>query len=185
MDLSKLRRSADLIAGSVRKATRPAPAPMWGEWATVVSGSGPTVLLDSDWEQVARPVAANAFGTVSAGQRVYVTHQGPSVTIVNAPGRPPNSVRIGGTDYAASGAWAQQTLSSPAYSSAPIYAWTLAKTAPFAPPSGWGFAIDLRASDGYTTVGMGSYVSGTCNVRVININSSSPTIRLGWRLVAE
>lgn len=186
MDLSKLRRSADLIAGAVGRATRPAPAPMWCEWATVISASLGTVVLDSDWEQIARPVQANAYGTLTAGQRVYVSHQGPALTIVNSPGGgAPNSIRIDGVDYAASGAWDQQTLSSPNYSSAPVYAWSLAKTAPFTPPTGWGFAVDLRASDGYTTAGMGSLVSGTINVRVININSSSPTIRLGWRLVSE
>lgn len=185
MDLSKLRRSADLIAGAIRRDTRPAPAPMWGEWATVISASLGTVVLDSDWEQIARPVQANAYGDLKSTERVWVTHQGPAVTITNAPKLPPNTIRIDGVDYAASGAWAQQTLSSPNYSSAPVYAWSLAKTAPYAPPSGWTFAIDLRASDGYTTAGMGSYSSGTINVRVININSAGPTIRLGWRLVAE
>jgi len=186
MDLNQLRGAVDLIAGAVKRTpTQTAP---WSEWATVASaGAVPTVTLDSDWTQTPRPVAANAAGSLVVGWRVLVLHEGTRVTIVSAPAAavPLNTLRIDGTDYLASGAWAQQTLSSPNYSSAPVYAWSLAKTAPYAPPSGWTFAIDLRASDGYTTAGMGSYSSGTINVRVININSAGPTIRLGWRLVAE
>ena len=94
-----------------------------------------------------------------------------------------STVEVDGVVYEASGAWGQQTLSSPNVSQPPVYAWTLSKPAPYVPPVGWTFAVHLTGSNGHTAVGTGAYADGTISVRVININSAAPTIKLGWQLV--
>ena len=84
MDLNQLRRSVDLMAGAVRTVVRPAPAPAWAEWATVVDPAAPSITLDSDWDQTPRPVL-NAAGRLAAGNRVLVLHQGTTLTIITCP----------------------------------------------------------------------------------------------------
>lgn len=182
--MTLITRGIDVIAGTVRRVMEPRPA-MWGEWATVSDATNKTVTLDSDWEQLPRPVASNAAGHIEAGQRVWVTHQGPVLTIVANPNndRPPNSVRIGGVDYTREGSWSSETLGAPDYTAGSVNNWTLGKTAPYLPPTGWTFEVWQISSNGFLSVG-GAGVSGsTVNVRVMGV-SSGPTLRLGWRLAA-
>lgn len=123
----------------------------------------------------------------AVGERVLLLHIYKRLIILGRaggdPASEPGTVEIDGVVYATSGVWDQQALSSPNVSKDPVFAWTLFKSAPYVPPVGWGFAVHLTASNGYTTVGTGAYVDGTISVRVININSATPTITLGWRLV--
>lgn len=184
MDLSQLRRGVDLLAAAV-KAT-PSTAAPWSEWATVASvGAIPTVKLDSDWQQVPRPVSANAAGALAVDWRVLVLHEGPRLTIVSAPlaNAGAGSVHIGGTTYATSGTWAGETLSSPSYSSAPVYAWTLTKALPYTPPSGWGFSACVVSSNGFAVANAAGTSGGNLLIRLVNINSSGPYVQLGWSLV--
>lgn len=180
MDLSRLRAGMDRLAGAVKRADTTAPL-VWGEWAVVQNPSIPEVVLESDWQQTPRPVR-NAAGRLEQYQRVYVLHQGPISTIVANPGSTPepNTLRIGGVDYAASGGWASETLGTPAGTYASdIYVWTLSKTLPYTPPAGYTFAVSCVSSNGYT---FASYAGGG-QVRVMTIGNSSPTIRMVWQLV--
>ena len=94
----------------------------------------------------------------------------------------PNTLIIGGVAYQASGTWAQQELSSPAVTDGAVYAWTIIKTAPYTAPAGWTFQVFLAFTSGFTSAQTGLVTGGNIEVRVININSSAPTIKLGWRL---
>ena len=94
----------------------------------------------------------------------------------------PNTLIIGGVAYQASGTWAQQELSSPNVTDGAVYAWTVVKTAPYTPPAGWTFQVFLAATTGYTSAASAGVTGGNIEVRVININSNAPAIRLGWRL---
>ena len=94
----------------------------------------------------------------------------------------PNTVVIGGVSYVASGTWAQQTLSNPNSTDGAVYAWTIIKSAPYTAPAGWTFQVFLAFTSGFTSAQTGQVVGGNIEVRVININSNTPTIKLGWRL---
>ena len=94
----------------------------------------------------------------------------------------PNTLIIGGVAYQASGTWAQQGLSSPTVTAGAVHAWTITKTAPYTPPAGWTFHVFLAFTSGFTSAQTGQVVGGNIQVRVININSSTVDIALGWRL---
>ena len=181
MDLSRLRAGMNRLAGAVKRTDTTTPL-MWGEWAVVEDPNIPSVVLESDWKQTPRPVR-NAAGRLEQYQRVYVLHQGPITTIVANPGSmpEPNTLRIGGVDYPASGVWPQETLGTPEFTDGAVYAWTLTKPLPYTPPSGWQFVVDVRLTSGFTTAAWAAQSGNT--VRVINVGTAAPTIRLGWRLV--
>ena len=94
----------------------------------------------------------------------------------------PNTLIIGGVAYQASGTWAQQELSSPAVTDGAVHAWTITKSAPYTAPAGWTFQVFLAFTSGFTSAQTGQVVGGNIAVRVININSSTVDIALGWRL---
>lgn len=95
-----------------------------------------------------------------------------------------DTVTIGGIEYPRTGAWSSETLGTPAFSASPIFAWTLTKPRPYAPPAGYGFAVHLLSTNGFTCdPAMASTSGSDLLIRVVNINSSSPLVRLGWRLV--
>jgi len=98
-----------------------------------------------------------------------------------------DAITIGGNAYPRSGHYESSSVaySSPTYSSAPIYIWTVTKTNPFTPPAGWVFKPHVITSNGYTFVEMAGQTSTYTTFRMMNINSASPSVRLGWTLVKK
>ena len=98
-----------------------------------------------------------------------------------------DTIVVDGTVYARSGHYeaSQVAYSSPNYSSAPIYIWTVSKTNPFTPPAGWVFKPHVIATSGYTFVEMSDQSSTATAFRLMNIGSNTPSVRLGWTLVKK
>ena len=94
-----------------------------------------------------------------------------------------DNIIIGGTTYARSGSWAEQTVSGPDVTSGATYGFSVTKTAPFSAPAGWTFDVYQVKSAGFTTVGTASVSGATIVVRINSVVSGTITMQLGWRLV--
>ena len=94
-----------------------------------------------------------------------------------------DNIVIGGTTYARSGSWAEQTVSGPDVTSGATYGFSVTKTAPFSAPAGWTFDVYQVKSAGFTTVGTASVSGATVVVRINSVVSGTITLQLGWRLV--
>jgi len=96
-----------------------------------------------------------------------------------------DAIIVGGNAYPRSGSYdsSAEYYSGPDFTSVPIYIWNVTKSNPFTPPSGWVFKPHVITSNGYTFVEMASQTSTYTTIRMMNINSSNVSVRLGWTLV--
>lgn len=171
------------IEGLKQRLDRDLPVLHWG----TVESLDPLRVRKDHAETAWALTPSTIYRPRAVGERVLLLHIYKRLIILGRaggdPASEPGTVEIDGQVYATSGVWPQQTLSNPNISQPPVYAWTLVNPAPYVPPVGWTFALHLVESTGYTFVDTGAYADGDIRIRVLSIASTSPKIKLGWRLV--
>lgn len=173
----------------------PAPDIPGTFWATVTSISPLRVKRDAE---PVLPVTPQTLEKLSVGDRVLCLWERRQVIVLGRMGGPPepelaypapNTVRIGGQNYALSGLSSNVPSYSWSSSDPPIYRTTISMPVPYTPPSGYSFNWSVAlASSTFTMAGNADYTitsSGTQRIRVlqVGISTTDALTSLGWQLV--